>query len=155
MRVWTNRAAGCLSLGLLALSGCLKGRPPITEVEGRALLNGQPLPHAQVVFMPELDKYGAEMNSVGETDEQGRFRLTCAYRQQPGACVGTHRVLVTDPPAREEFRSQSQQAQEAYQKYLRSLKNRPIPPDYGNVARTPLRVEVRADQKSYEITLTR
>ncbi|HZY91084.1 MAG TPA: hypothetical protein VFE78_40045 [Gemmataceae bacterium] len=156
MLVRTKLAWGCLgALSLLSVTGCLKVRPPVTEVEGRVMLNGQPLPNAQVVFMPELERYGAEMNSVGETDGEGRFRLTCAYQQQPGACVGTHRVLVTDPPARDEFRSQSQQAQEAYMKYLRSLKNRPIPAAYGNVGKTPLRVEVKADQKSYEISLSR
>jgi hypothetical protein len=125
----------------------------VTEVEGVVLLNGSPLPKALVTFMPELDNFGAEMNSTGETDDQGRFTLTCNHKQQPGACVGTHRVLVTDLPVPPELRAAEAQGELAG--YLRTLKNRPIPLDCGNYAKTPLRAEVKADQKMYQITLTR
>src|SRR5206468_6769755 len=98
-----GRAAGPrVGLGMaavvLALSGCAKGPPPVTEVSGVVLLEGQPLPQAKVEFIPELSNFGAEMNSTAITDDQGRFTLTCAYKQQSGAVVGKHHVLVSERP---------------------------------------------------------
>src|SRR5689334_22974691 len=93
------RLAGSLSvLTLLFLFGCKKGPPPLVEVQGVVLLNGQPLPQAQVEFVPDLEDFGAQLNSTGVTDDQGRFTLTCMLKNEPGAVVGKHRVLVTDPP---------------------------------------------------------
>jgi hypothetical protein len=139
----------------LALCGCGKTPPAVTEAEGVVLLNGKPLPNAQVEFVPMLADFGAEMNSVGVTDEQGRFRLTCNDKRQPGAVVGKHRVLVTDPPMPRELRGQSEKAQKAQTEYQAKLKNRPIPEEYGNVGQTPLQIEVTPEQKSYTLTLTR
>ena len=81
--------------GCLAVAGCKKSPPPIVETSGRVTLNGAPLPHAAVEFMPELKDFGAEWNSTAVTDEKGEFTLTCA-NGKPGAVVATHRVLVTD-----------------------------------------------------------
>jgi hypothetical protein len=39
--------------------------------------------------------------------------------------------------------------------YLQSLKNRPIPAQYANLASTPLKVTVSAGQKEYKIELRR
>jgi hypothetical protein len=146
----------CLCLGLaLTLTGCAKTPPPVTEAEGVVLLDGVPLPNARVEFVPQLSDFGAEMNSSGVTDEKGRFRLTCNDKEQPGAVVGKHRVLVTDPPMPREFRGQSEKAQAAATAYLQGLKNRPIPEAYATVGRTPLEVEVTTEQKSYTLNLTR
>src|SRR5437870_12181738 len=84
-----------LALALLTL-GCSKSPPPITEVEGVVLLNDQPLPFAQLQFMPELSNFGAEQASTATTDEQGKFRLTCNRNGEPGAVVAKHRVIVTE-----------------------------------------------------------
>jgi hypothetical protein len=145
----------CLGLATLPVAGCKKTPPPLTEVEGRVLLNGNPLPNAYVEFMPELKGWGAEVNSTGLTDDKGYFRLTWAYREQPGAVVATHRVVVTDPPPTKEMRGPSQASQERLAAFLTSLKNRPIPKQYGGYSETPLRVEVKPDQKVYDLVLTR
>jgi hypothetical protein len=89
------------------------------------------------------------------TDDKGHFILTCAYQSQPGAVVGSHRVVVTDAPVPRELRGQSAQAQAKLAQYQAGLKNRPIPAVYGNVGQTPLRIEVKADQKTYAVNLTR
>jgi hypothetical protein len=150
------RALPGLGLGIaLCLSGCARVPPPVVEAEGTVLLDGKPLPLAQVEFIPELRGFGADFNSFAVTDEQGHFRLTCTDRDQAGAVAATHHVLVTEPPTPAEFRSQDERAQAKYARYLAGLKNRPIPPEYGTLSRTPLVVEVKAGQKNYDLQLSR
>ncbi len=150
------RIPAIVLIGLcLAAAGCTKAPPSITEAEGVVLLNGVPLANAQVDFVPELSEFGAEMNSGAVTEDDGRFHLTCAKNAQPGAVVATHRVVVTEGPMPEKFRGMSGEAQNGATAYLKGLKNRPIPQQYGSVGKTPLRAEVKADQQQYEIKWTR
>jgi hypothetical protein len=143
---------GLLLVGLaLAFCGCAKSPPPVTEVEGTVLLNNEPLANALVQFMPETGNFGAEANSTGVTNEQGHFTLTCNLQNQSGAIVGKHRVLVTEAPPPAAIRRQQEKAAE----FQAKLKNRPIPSKYGSFAQTPLSVEVKPEQKSYTIELTR
>ena len=151
-----NGALGTLEMVLvLVLSGCAKGPPPVTEVSGTVLLDNKPLPQARVEFVPDLENFGAEMNSSAITDDQGHFTLSFTYKGEPGAVVGKHRVLVTEPPTPAEFRRQDEQTQAKYAQYRAKLKNRPIPAAYGNVGQTPLTVDVKPDQKTYELQLNR
>jgi len=145
---------GLIGLAALTAAGCGGGRPPVTEVEGVVLLNGKPLPNAQVEFLPELSKFGAEMNSMAVTDENGRFRLTCNYLQLPGAVVGKHKVTVGEAPTPQEFRGMDAASQGRYTQYMAGLKNRPIPDEYGSISKTPLTIEVTADKKEYKLELT-
>jgi hypothetical protein len=140
---------------LIGASGCGKRQPPtIVEVQGIALLNGNPLPNAEIVFMPQLEHFGAEYNSTAVTDADGRFTLICAKDNKPGAAVGKHKVLVAEhTPA--EFRGMSRESQEGYAKHLSSLRNRPIPEAYGQLLKTPLEVEVKSNQKEYTLNLSR
>lgn len=140
-----------LLIGLTA-TGCGKNLPALTEVEGVVLLDDEPLPHAFVQFMPQLDNFGAEYNSTAVTDDKGHFTLKCYKDDLWGAVIGKHVVLVTDylPP---ELRGRD--AQEKFAEYYEELKNRPIPENFGSVIKTPLRIEVTGDQKSYKLELTR
>lgn len=119
------------------------------------MLNGNPVPNAYVQFIPQLDEFGAEYNSSAVTDEAGKFTLTCAMNSQPGAAVCEHRVLVTEAPASEEFRGLDGASQAKYAAHLRSLRNRPIPPQYNSALQTPLKVNVSKDQLNYELILAR
>jgi hypothetical protein len=146
-------AAGAALVLLAGLAGCAKKPPAVVEVTGVVLLGGQPLPKANVQFVPQLEEFGAEFNSSAVTDEQGRFTLTL-MNQQPGAAVGRHKVLVTEHTP-DEFRGEGARAQEGMARFRAGLKNRPIPEVYGNVLMSPLEVEVKADQKEYTINLSR
>ena len=149
---WT-RAAGFLSLAaLLTATGCKPTPPPVVPAEGTVYLDGRPLPFAQVDFIPELKDFGAEMNSTAVTDENGKFVLTSAYQQQAGAAVGTHKVLVSEYVP-DDLRSMS--AQQKLSAYQAKLKNRPIPETYAVYIRTPLTVQVKAGQTTYDLQLTR
>jgi hypothetical protein len=150
-------APALAGLGLIAaaLSGCARVPPPVTDAEGTVLLDGKPLPQAQVEFVPELRNFGAEMNSTAVTDDGGHFHLTCTYKEQPGAVVARHHVLVTEPATPAEFRGMDERTQTRYAQYLARLKNRPIPEVYGTLGKTPLVVEVKPGQTTYDLRLTR
>ena len=88
------------------------------------------------------------------TDEQGHYTLVCSYQQQPGAVVATHHVLVIEHIP-DEMRGMSAKVQQQLAIYQAKLKNRPIPDVYGTLSRTPLIVEVKAGQETYDLQLSR
>jgi hypothetical protein len=139
----------------VVVAGCSKSPPPVVEVTGVLLLDGKPLPHAKVEFIPQLSGFGAETKSMAITDNQGRFTMLYGFQMTPGAVVGPHQVLVTEGPAPADTRSQSAEAQARLTAFQAALKNRPIPPQYGNAGLTPLKVEVKADQKEYKLEMFR
>ena len=140
-------------LAAMAAAGCGPTPPAIVLVEGVVLLDGKPLPGAEVQFVPMIQGFGGEYIAVAVTDEQGRFKLACNGRE--GASAGENRVTVSEGPLPDEFRGQSARAQMGASKFLAGLKNRPIPEKYGNLAQSPLSVTVTPDRKEYELTLTR
>jgi hypothetical protein len=150
------RVVECLCICLLlAAPGCRGNQPPqLTEVEGVVVVNDEPLPQAQIEFVPELSNFGAQYNSRAVTDDQGKFKLVCRKGGEPGAVIGMHRVIVWEytPP---ELRARSEESSLKLAEYQEALKNRPIPEVYGSVVKTPLRIEVTAGQKEYTIFLSR
>ena len=141
-----------LAVVALAIAGCSKSPPPIVPVEGRVTLNGKPLPNAEVRFYPMI-AFGGEYIAIGETDDDGRFKLACPAGA--GACACECRVTVTEAPLPDGFRGMSADAQAKAAKYQNSMKNRPIPPQYANLALSPLKIDVSADRKDYDFALTR
>ena|SRR5579862_8673463 len=145
----------CLCIGLvLTTAGCAAKRlPQLVEVEGQVLLDGEPLPKAAIEFVPELADFGAQYNSRAITDDEGHFKLVCGKSQEPGAVIGKHRVVVRDftPP---QLRGRSEEDQTKLAEYFENLKNRPIPEIYGSMGKTPLRIEITPEQKSYTVWLT-
>jgi hypothetical protein len=142
-------------LGLIAsivLVGCGKPPPPqIVEAEGIVLLDGAPLNHVAVRFVPSIPNDALEYTAVGITEKDGRFKLTC--KGEPGACVGENKVLVLEPDLPPKL--MGEKAQVALQKYLQSLGNRPLPRQYANFTNNPLVVTVDPQKKSYKLELKR
>ena len=145
-------AAGTFALAAL-VSGCAKKLPEVVPVEGTVTLNGKPLPQASVTFMPMLDSFGAESNSMAETDDEGHFVLTCMHDKQPGAVVGQHVVLVTEGQMPDKMRGV--QDSSVLDRYLAKRGNRPIPANYGTFTRTDLQVEVKPGGGPLTIDLKR
>jgi hypothetical protein len=139
-----------LLCGLIA--GCAKAPPPVIEIDGRVTINGKPLPNAEVSFVPLID-FGGEYIATGVTDDDGRYSLTCAGRS--GACACENLVMVREGPLPEGLRGYSGEAQAKQARYAAGLKNRPIPPQYGNLAQSTLKLVVKPDRKTYDIELTR
>src|SRR5262245_52264679 len=90
--------------GLLALTAAVEGcqRGPtwnLAPVEGTLTKNGQPLPHMEVTFYPDLDAGVEGPRSTAVTDEAGHYRLR-THNGDEGAIVGKHRVVLRDLEAR-------------------------------------------------------
>ncbi len=86
-RIWLG---GCLFILVICLVAVYSGngRPDRFPVSGQVLIDGEPLAHGEVRFIPD----GARA-SIGTLDEHGRFTLTC-FDGSDGAVPGTHRVEV-------------------------------------------------------------
>ncbi|QDU89587.1 hypothetical protein Pla175_29790 [Pirellulimonas nuda] len=124
--------------------------PPIVPAGGVVTLNGQPLPMAQVRFIPQIDQ-GAGYIATGVTDQEGRYELTCDG--EPGACAAATSITVSEGDAPPELMGENAQRELAV--YRKSLKNRPIPTGYASPVSSPLTAEVTADQAQYDLELTR
>lgn len=74
---------------LVLFAGCNDGRPKRAPISGQVLIDGQPLTHGSVSFMPTQGRpAGANL------DENGRFVLTC-YEKDDGAVLGEYRVAIS------------------------------------------------------------
>jgi hypothetical protein len=116
-------------ISLLLLTGCQTG-PPLVEVSGQVLQQGQPLDDVVVIFTPEPGQPEAGTISTGRTDREGHYTLS--YRGEPqreGAVMGVHRVVLIDP------RMENQRDPAA-------PPPRRIPARYRSAGTTPLRHEV-------------
>ena len=133
-----------------AFSGCGSSTPILAPaVEGVVTINNQPLANATVTFTPTAPGVAGQYVGTAVTDDKGHYVLQTAGK--PGAVVGEHKVTVTEGPVPESMRGEENQGRAAGT----NLKNRPIPAEYGSLAKTTLTVTVKADQKDYPLSLSR
>jgi hypothetical protein len=92
-RACCGACAALLPLALLA-PGCGPARPQPHPVRGQVLVGDRPVARAQVTFHPVGDARPEAARPVGETGEEGRFRLTTSDLAD-GAPEGEYRVAVT------------------------------------------------------------
>ncbi len=143
------RLCRCLLAAVVLTTGC--GGPKVTfnpKVEGVVTLDGQPLPNVLVRFIPEAVNDEQLPISHAITDEQGRFQLKYQSKgksDQPGAVLGKHLVLVTDPSTRSS-RKKDEQTDEVVV--------RRVPDVYGLTHNNPLSCEVTADRHDYPLVLS-
>lgn len=117
--------------------GCDRG-PPVVRVEGKVLLDGQPLAAADVGFSPVGS--GDVLAAGGRTRDDGTFVLSSrGARLGAGALLGEYVVTVRkikEPP--EEFTGIIE--------YI-------VPPRYGDTAKSPLRATVVSGRNVYEFAV--
>jgi hypothetical protein len=101
---WKLFAAAVVAM---ILQGCGDGRPERVPVSGRVLIDGQPLAHGSVMFVPDHGR-----SAGGSLDKDGRFTLTC-YEPNDGVIPGKYRVKVSGV----EFLSETSQKWHAPKKY--------------------------------------
>ena len=137
---------GTVSLGMilaLAVAGCGgEERMPTAPVEGKVLLDGEPLQFGSVVFIPE-----AGPPARGAIQPDGSFRLT-TYEEDDGAVLGTHRVEVKcttlqDPDAPEPDPTEEIPVGESL-----------IPEKYTNYETSGIEREVEEGKNSFELKLS-
>ncbi len=132
--------AACASL---VVCGCSRS-VPLGQVEGTVRLDGQPIGQVMVVFVPE-DKNLPQ--SMGVTDDLGRFKLRC-NNGRAGAAVGQNRVTLVDaataavPKGREEAPPDPSQIPPSR-----------IPTVYNRATQTPLRQTVAAGSQTMTIDI--
>jgi hypothetical protein len=132
-------------IALVGLASC-ESKPAFAEVSGVVLLDGQPMPEALVVFLPDPEQGTNGPRCSGITDAQGRFKLV-RDDAGAGAVVGSHRVLVQDvrtfPPPRDKH-----------------VGGKPVMPPsrvsrrYENAGSTPLRQQVKAESQTITLEVT-
>jgi hypothetical protein len=79
---------GVFALSLMCL-GCGPSGPEIAKVEGTVTLDGEPLPNASVVFVPENGRPAG-----GRTDAQGKYVLNFTQGRE-GAIPGKSKVRIS------------------------------------------------------------
>jgi hypothetical protein len=142
-----------VSTTLLLASGCSKTPPKIVPVSGTILLNGQPLPTAEIRFLPTAKGLDANFAAIAVSDATGKFVMNLP--SGPGATIGEQIVTVTDGPIPDSARGMSEEAQQAAGNFLAALPNRPIPSPYGLASQSTLRVTVVEGQEEYKLELVR
>jgi hypothetical protein len=95
---------GFLPLFLVVAAGCGKSYP-VAPVSGRVTIDGRPLAHAQVRFLPAT---GQDLPpSSGVTDDQGNYELHLQTDGRQGAIVGENHVTISQDQRNKEFMRES------------------------------------------------
>ncbi|VTS08882.1 DUF4198 domain-containing protein [Tuwongella immobilis] len=148
-----------IGLFLLAMMGTATGcgggksQAEFTPATITVFLGGQPLPNATVILTPADPNLATDAISQGVTDDKGVAKLGAGA--QNGAAIGLNRVTVNEGPVPEEARSENPDEQLKAAQFMAKLKNRPIPPRYGNVVQGKLELEIKKGQTEYKLELTR
>jgi hypothetical protein len=132
---------------LLLLGGCPKKYIMNAQVEGTVKIDGAPLPNIVVQLVPDVTSGEQSPGSTGATDEQGHYALTCD-NGKAGAVLGKYRVVVL--AGRGGGRGDDREAGG-----VRRTGGTFVPPVYGVAAKTPLKMDVTADQHTYDLNLSR
>ena len=138
--------------------------PDVQFVEGRLLLDGEPLALAYVGFNPDG---GEAIPAGGQTDDAGFFKLTStrAGARDRGATVGRYVVTVRkfrnrvaelgdrpdpegDPAAHEKFLAEEQRVSQLPPESL-------SPKAYGDKTTSPLRAEVKKGRNTFTFELSK
>ena len=136
------------SASLLAIVGCDSDVQMNEKVEGTVKLDGAPLANVLVEFIPNLKSKEQAPVSRATTDSSGHFVLMC-INEKPGAVVGKHNVLIRVGRG---GKSGAADDMDAPQDVNRG-KGRLIPSEYASASKTPVKVEVTAEQHSYDINV--
>ncbi len=143
-----------LLLAVTAAVGCERAPPPLVQAAGVVMLEGNPLPRCTIMLFPTFKGFGSDLIAVATSDDAGRFKLECGVGS--GACAGSYKATVTEAPVPPEMmRSRSGDSASKISQFYAKLPNRPIPGKFGDLATTPLAIEIVEGRESYEVKLER
>jgi hypothetical protein len=135
-------------------TGC--GEEQFRKVRGKLTVGGVPLAKASIVFAP----IEGGQPAYGETDEDGSFVIR-TVNPGDGAAPGEYAVLVTweeQPHPYTTYRETSPKRAELEKDYKEwkakhKVQVSPVPPEYGEPARTPLKVTVPLPDPVFNIDI--
>jgi hypothetical protein len=130
-------------LAALVWAGCDSG-PKLVTAGGTVKFNGNPVPGADVTFMPDE----GSGPSIGRTDEQGRFSLTTGGK--PGAPPGGHKVAIT--AVRQKRKVSEAESVGMTSEQIAANHESLIPIKYNNLISSGLSATVEKDPKANEFT---
>ena len=125
----------------LALVGC--SSDATKPVEGIVLLDGKPLPHAPIQFVPQ----GQGRDATGETDENGRFAMS-TFKPRDGVLPGSYKVVISPPlgtPDPTQYAS-ADEAMAAASRPQKKSSQPAFPQKYARLDQTPLTQNVPASE---------
>jgi hypothetical protein len=134
------RAGGRLvqALGLaalLALLGC--GGEKLVPVEGKATVDGDPLPGGSLIFVPVEGRGKGSIQ--GNIDQNGRFKMMT--NGKPGVPVGKYKVAYGEPPPEGATADPSATPTEP-KPAPKKKRERVVDPKYDSFDKTDLTIEV-------------
>jgi hypothetical protein len=135
-------------LAVVAMAGC-SSRAKLAEVTGKVTLKGAPLPRVMVEFIPDGP---TGPRASGTTDENGQYTLTCDD-QRKGAMVGPNRVVLHDLDVMGD-KFLGRKMEQIGTKDGPTLKPSRIPEHFADVARTPLKKEVKPEPNTIDLDLS-
>jgi hypothetical protein len=145
----TRRAAfRQAALLMLFTAGCTVG-PRLEQAEkvtGTVRMDGKALAKVHVQFFPQVGADVKAPSSAGMTDDEGRYELTCE-NGKPGAIIASHKVVVVSGRSAEAEPNDDPGAPQA-------KTSATVPAVYGIAAKTPLEVEVKANETTYDLNLS-
>jgi hypothetical protein len=133
----------CVGVGLLGVLGC-GGPSESVVVSGTVKLDGQPLSHASVTFVPEGATRG--LGGSGRTDAEGRYTLTDA-RGGKGILPGEYRVVISRPLEKDGS------APDPKVPPIESTARETLPARWSDRTATELRATVSKEGRVHEFTL--
>ena len=152
---------GCLSLGLLTgTTGCTKTphEPQHTEVSGKVLFEGKPLPGGRVMFAAIKGGFA----SSAPIDENGNYQINAPIGEvvigvdnrmfQPRRGAGKGKSFAGIP--RQEHRLKRPDSQEEEAKPIKERRYVQIPERYANCDTSGLTYTVKPGPQSYNIELS-
>jgi hypothetical protein len=115
-------------------------------VSGKVTLDGKALPHARVMFIPELDPDNKNSlpASIGITDDNGHYSLvlsSMSNSQVEGAVLGKHKIIVAI-------------GAEAAEADTQPTFHKQVPARYMRITTTPFEKEVVAGDNVFDLQLT-
>ena len=142
----------CCSFALL-LTGCGgEAAVEVVPVSGVLMLRGKPLANAEIKLVPMADGLDGNFVASGVSDAKGEFTLRLPGKEESGCCACDCKVLVVEGPIPGD-RGEDEASIMKAAKFLKSLKNRPIPEQNERLKSTPLTLTIVPNNPKIEVIL--
>ena len=140
---------------VLAAAGCSSKsrKPELTPVAGTVMLDGKPLPDADITFFLQGQSVPGYTASMGKTDAEGKYQLK--FAGDPGAVPGNFKVTVSRIVNESGAALNPDEGMDLTQLEMQGLAKQSLPEKYWNLDKTELTATVekgKADGYDFQLT---